>query len=258
MQSIKNVCLNSSQQHQLSRRRGVAATIIPNVMDYAHPPAPADDYIDDLRQNLGIEPDQKFILQPTRIVKRKGIDHAIEFVHRLEMPAKLVISHASGDEGYEYYGRICDYAKMMNVDMVLCSDNVGVNRGRTAEGKKIYTLADMYQAADFVTYPSVVEGFGNAFLEAVYYKKPILVNNYSIYSYDIRPKGFKAVEMDGYVSTDTVADALQLFSAPELVQEIVEHNYRLAQRFFSYEVLRQTLQTLLTNCFGVDCNNHWK
>ncbi len=254
LQSIKNVCLNSSQQHQLSRRRGVAATIVPNVMDYANPPAPADGYADDLKKSLGIKPDEKFILQPTRIVKRKGIDHAIEFVSRLNMPAKLVISHASGDEGYEYYGRICNYAKMMNVDLIQCSDNVGVQRGVAGNGDKIYTLADMYQACDFVTYPSVVEGFGNAFLEAIYYKKPLLVNNYSIYSYDIRPKGFRAAEMDGYVSAETMKDAIDIINNPALTEEITEHNYMLAHRFFSYEVLQQTLRGLLSECFGIECN----
>ncbi len=256
LQSIKHVCLNSSQQHQLSRRRGVAATIIPNVMDYSHLPEPADDYISDIRDNLGIKEGEKFILQPTRIVQRKGIEHAIELVSRMNIPAKLVISHASGDEGYEYYGRICEYADMMGVQMIQCSDNVGTERGLTEDGKKIYTLADMYKACDFVTYPSVIEGFGNAFLETVYYKKPLMVNNYSIYSYDIRPKGFRAVEMDGYVNENTVKDAVELMNNPELVKEIVEHNYMLAHRFFSFEVLHQRLNTLLCDCFGVECVIH--
>ena len=42
------------------------------------------------------------LLQPTRVVQRKGIEHAIELVHRLQRKAKLVISHASGDEGHDY------------------------------------------------------------------------------------------------------------------------------------------------------------
>ena len=36
--------------------------------------------------------------------------------------------------------------------------------------------------ADLVTYPSTFEGFGNAFLEAIYYCRPIVVNTYSIYA----------------------------------------------------------------------------
>jgi len=37
-------------------------------------------------------------------------------------------------------------------------------------------------------YPSLFEGFGNAFLEAVYYRKPMLVNRYSIFIADILMK----------------------------------------------------------------------
>ena len=48
--------------------------------------------------------------------------------------------------------------------------NPDVNR------KDLYTLRDVYPHADFITYPSLYEGFGNAFLEAIYFKKPLLIN----------------------------------------------------------------------------------
>ena len=54
-------------------------------------------------------------------------------------------------------------------------------RGCDAQGRKMYTLWDIYPHADFVTYPSLYEGFGNALLEAFYFKKPIMTNRYSIY-----------------------------------------------------------------------------
>ncbi|MFN8462447.1 MAG: hypothetical protein U0X93_11850 [Anaerolineales bacterium] len=57
-----------------------------------------------------------------------------------------------------------------------------------------------------VTYPSTIEGFGNAFLEAVYYRRLILVNNYSIYEVDIKPKGFRTIWFDGFIS-DSPLDA---------------------------------------------------
>ena len=68
------------------------------------------------------------------------------------------------------------------------------------DGIKIYSLWDMYPITDLVTYPSLYEGFGNAFLEAVYYRKPLLVNRYDIYMRDIEPKGFQTVTIQGYVS----------------------------------------------------------
>ena len=42
-------------------------------------------------------------------------------------------------------------------------DRVGETRGVNAKGEKVYTLTDVYPHADLVTYPSLYEGFGNAF-----------------------------------------------------------------------------------------------
>ena len=72
------------------------------------------------------------------------------------------------------------------------------------DGRKIYTLEDIYPYADLVTYPSTFEGFGNAFLETIYFRKPIVVNSYSIYTKDIKPKGFSVIEIDGFVTPDAV------------------------------------------------------
>ena len=198
LSSIQHVTINSSGDNQLSLRTGISGTIIPNVMDFENPPSPIDDYALDVRKALGIEDDELFILQPTRVVKRKGIENAIELVHRLGKKAKLVISHASGDEGYDYEKRVKEYSRLLNVNTLFVSDIINEHRGHTKKGKKIYTLNDIYPHADLVTYPSTFEEFGNAFLEAVYFKKPIVVNKYSIYTYDIEPKGFLTIELDDY------------------------------------------------------------
>ena len=46
-----------------------------------------------------------------------------------------------------------------------------------------------------MTYPSTYEGFGNALLEAIYFRVPVVINRYSIYVQDIEPKGQTAGEM---------------------------------------------------------------
>ncbi len=253
--SIEHVTINSSGSNQLSLRTGISATIIPNVMDFETPPPPPDDYTKDVRQSLGIEDDELFILQPTRVVKRKGIEHAIEIVHRLGKKAKLIISHASGDEGYDYEQRIMEYSKLMNVNTVFVSDIINENRGMTKTGKKIYTLDDIYPHADLVTYPSTFEGFGNAFLEAVYFRKPIVVNKYSIYTFDIEPKGFLTVEIDGYVTEDAVRKAREVIENQELRQKMVDTNYEIATRNFSYLVLQQKLKNLIYDCIACNPEN---
>jgi glycosyltransferase involved in cell wall biosynthesis len=246
--SIHHTVINSSGDNQLSLRTGISAHIIPNVMDFENPPGPVDDYASDVRQALGIDDDELMILQPTRVVKRKGIEHAIELVQQLGPKAKLVISHASGDEGYDYEQRVKNFSRLLGVDTRFISKIINEKRGLTSGGRKIYTLEDIYPHADLVTYPSNFEGFGNAFLEAVYFSKPIVVNNYSIFSTDIKPKGFDVIEIDGYLSNKAVDKTRRILSNPDRRKEMVDHNYRLANKHFSYQVLQKKLKILIADC----------
>ena len=133
----------------------------------------------------------------------------------------------------------------MQVNTRFVSNIINERRGTTSDGRKVYTLQDIYHHADFVTYPSSREGFGNAFLEAVYFRKPILVNHYSIYTFDIKPKGFSAVEIDGYVTDTVVEQTRALIEDPRLREEMVENNYALGKKFYSYEVLHDKLMNLM-------------
>ena len=265
--TIQHVVINSSADNQLSLRTGISSTIIPNVMDFENPPpmsgdfescgldtdnkaAVVDDYASDVRQALGVADDETLILQPTRVVKRKGIEHAIELVHRLGMKAKLIISHASGDEGYDYERRVREYSKLMKVDTYFVSNIINEQRGTTKNGRKIYTLEDVYPHADLVTYPSSFEGFGNAFLEAIYFCRPVVVNTYSIYTMDIKPKGFSVVEIDGYVSDEAVRKTRKVLTDPDFRNKMVQHNYDTAKKYFSYAILRYKLKNLISDCTG--------
>ena len=250
--SIQHVVINSEARHQLARRKGVSAKIVPNVMDFENPPSAADNYAADVRQTLGLEEDELFILQPTRVVQRKGIEQAIELVSRLDKKARLVVSHASGDDGYEYPRRIRDYAQLLGVSLLFADDIFDEYRGMTDDGRKIYSLWDAYPLADLVTYPSTIEGFGNAFLEALYYKRPIVVNNYAIYATDIRPKGFKVIEFDDYITDETIEMTRKVLADKEFEIQMCQQNYELANRYFSFNVLRNKLKMLLDNAFGTN------
>lgn len=248
--TIRHVVINSSASNQLSLRTGISGTLLPNVMDFAHPPPEPDAYAAGLRADLGMAPDERMLLQPTRVVQRKGIEHAIELADRLSLKARLVISHAGGDEGPSYEQHLRRMAERWDVPVSFEAEIIGPARGHTADGRRVYALADAYAAADIVTYPSVVEGFGNAFLEAVYYRRPIVVNNYSIFATDIRPKGFHVIEFDGFITEETVWWTERLLQDPALVAEMTAHNYAVATRHYSYAVLRRHLLALLTDVFG--------
>lgn len=248
--SVRHVVINSLQAQQVASRYGLAARVIPNVMDFDSPPPASDSYTETVRADFDIQPGEYFFLQPTRVIQRKGIEHAIELMRRLDLPAKLIISHASGDEGTDYEHRVREYAHLLDVTVRFEADQVQDQRGTTQDGRKIYTLGDVYPHADLVTYPSSIEGFGNAFLEAVYYKRLILVNNYSIYEVDIKPKGFHTLWLDGFISTNTITAVRNALQNPDMTQEWAETNYQLAKRYFSYSVLERRLESIVADCLG--------
>jgi glycosyltransferase involved in cell wall biosynthesis len=251
--TVQHVVINQAGQEELSWRKGVPSICIPNVFDFETPPPPTDSYSADIRRELGLTPDDIMILQPTRIVPRKGIEHAIKLVEMLGDPrCKLVISHKAGDEGYEYRHMLSEMAEDSGVDLRFFETRIGDIRQLDDLGNKIYTLWDLYPHADLVTYPSLYEGFGNAFLEAIYFRKPVLMNRYAIFARDLEPKGFQVPVMDGILTRQTVREIERILHDAEYRRQMVDHNYQIALRFYSYSVLRTQLHTLITNMRGLD------
>jgi len=243
--------INSMAQKELARRYGIASQVIPNVLDFETPPPGIDAYNADLRSEIGLRPDDILVLQPTRVVARKGIEHAIELVRRLGDPrVKLVISHPAGDEGSGYIQMLRERIDDAKISVLFIADRVGETRGRDGAGRKIYTLADVYPHADLVTYPSHYEGFGNAFLEAIYFRKPVLVNTYAVYARDIDPLGFKTIAMTQLVTNEVVAQTRAVLADPVLRDTWANTNFELGRHHFSHAVARRKLSARLANLYG--------
>ena len=253
LRAVQHVVINSFAQRQLALRRGVSSTIVPNVMNFEAAPPDRDGIVAQVRDRLSIEPGEFMLLQPTRIVPRKRIERAIELAKRMKLPCVLVISHASGDEGAQYadHLRQMQMIDLFGVEARFASDVFGMERTVVDGAIARFALADAYLAADLVTYPSAVEGFGNAFLEAIYYRRPLVVSAYEIYRLDIRPKGFKVVEFDDFVTEETVHRARELLLEPDLVAEMTDLNYRLGRSHYSFANLERTVGALLAQCMGL-------
>jgi mannosylglucosylglycerate synthase len=252
---IQHAVINSAARDQLAWRKGVASLIVPNVIDFEHPPLLAPERAIRAREAIGIGQDDILILQPTRVVPRKGIEHAITVVSRLNNPkCRLVISHESGDEGQSYLNALMEMAQQSNVDLRLVrtalTDVIDGEPQPAGEGE--VSLWELYASANLVTYPSLYEGFGNALLEAFYYRVPVLINRYSIFVQDIEPRGFKTIAMDGFVTGEVVEQVRRVLADDALRAEMVETNYRQASRYYGYTMLRRRLQTLLINVLGMD------
>ena len=257
--NIEHVVINSAAREELAHRRGISSIIVPNVLDFHNPPAVSHQQTQDFKRTIDLDPDDYIILQPTRIVKRKGIEYAIDLVRELRpLPCKLVISHEAGDEGFEYPDWIQEYAQDRQVDLRLVQTRIAGPWASRRNTDEEYSLWDIYPIADFITYPSRVEGFGNAFLEAVYFKKPILINRYATFVRDIEPKGFDLVVMDGFLTKKTIGNVRQVFESGTHREKMVNTNYKIAMRHYSYAVLQKQLNSMMINIFGTQVPQHLK
>jgi len=239
---ITHASINSLAADQLRRRRGIASSVIPNVFDFSRGrPRPHPAIRRRMRAELGMGTRGLLVIQPTRVVPRKGIELAIDLVARLrDRHAVLLITSPAGDEGLEYLVEMQRLAKDRGVDLRYAADRFAPD----LEGKPLrpaHSLHDAYLAADLVTYPSLYEGYGNALVEAIYYGKPVVVNRYSVYEADIAPLGFRLIEIDGAITSDTVRDVKRAIADPVRQARIARHNFEIARRHLSYEVLQRRL-----------------
>lgn len=255
--NIEHVVINTPAQEELAHRKGLSSIVIPNVLDFENPPAIDIAATRHFKHSIGLGTEDIMILQPTRVVARKGIEHAIDLVKELNDPRyKLVISHEAGDEGQEYAEWLKETAKSSGVELFLApmhiSDPINLPDDESLASTGGYSLWDVYPHADLITYPSLYEGFGNAFLEAVYFKKPLLINRYAIFVKDIEPLGFDLIQMDGYLTRKNIHQVKEVLESPEKRRQMTETNYEIAKRHYSYAVLRNQLNYLLHLFFGIN------
>jgi mannosylglucosylglycerate synthase len=234
-----HMVIQADAREQLQRRRGIGATVLPNVMDFEEEPVPGDGAA--YRAAAGLGPGDFMLLQPTRVIPRKGIETTLRLASELDDGhVKVVVSHHEGDEGFGYGRRLREEADRLGVDLIFAPVRTAYEQDPTRP-----LLADAYAAADLVCYPSRYEGFGNALLEALYHRRPLLVNRYPVYVRDIAPTGVECLEIDGDLSAEAVARASKLLEDPGRWREPAERNYQIGRRHFSFTVARERFLPLL-------------
>lgn len=278
---IKHGVINSLAQKQLCQRKAVNAIVIPNVFDFDAPHWETDEYNQDFRERIGLRANDVLILQATRIVPRKGIELAIDFVAALNSPERraqmvadglyngrsfshdsrivFVLAGYAQDDTTGYVDKLRDKIAKSNIDAIFIEDIVD-GRREMRHGQKIYSLWDTYVHADFITYPSLWEGWGNQLLEALRVKLPFLLFEYPVYTADIKQVGLQAVSLGAEITSwsknklaqvpeatiQRCADeALALLTNETLFQEMVEHNFQVGKKHYSMAALRGYLSDIM-------------
>jgi len=243
---VRHVSINSPGAAELRTRRGLDSMVVPNVFDFGdRRPRRSPAVRRRLRHELGMSEEGLLVVQPTRVVPRKGIELAIELVGRLGDPdAVLLITSPAGDEGLDYLVELERLAERHSVRLAYAADRFAPDH----DGKPIrpaHSLHDAYLAADLITYPSLHEGYGNALVEALYYGVPVVVNRYPVYVADIAPLGLRLIELDGAITGATITEVHELLANPRRIRENARHNFAVARRHLSYDLLRRRLRSLL-------------
>ena len=256
---IEHVVLSNYSSHILRSIKRIHPKIIPNCEDFDNP-VTRDDYNSDFRRELGFRDDDILVLQPTRIVQRKRIEDSVRFVGKLGMRypelmrrLHLIISLYQGDEpDANYITQIKSLAEDYEVPLHFISDRVASARGTTDDGKKLYTNRDVLANADFVTYLPIWEGFGNALLEAVAARVPVVTSTYLVYKTDIRIHDFNMIEVpDCYneqgaliIPDEALDKVFEVLHDKQLHNDMVEQNFRIASEHFGYDTLKKCIMQL--------------
>ncbi len=237
---VRHAVINTYGVETFKKRFNIAATLVPNVMDFNQPFGVPTKENEQFMRQLGVAEDEIPLLQVTRIVRRKGIETAISLLDKLnDKKLKLVITgNPKDDENLTYYNELIDQIHDLGlVNQVIFAYNKILNHKN---------LSDVYAQGRACTYFSTYEGFGNAFIEAVLAKKPIFVNNYKpVFMQDIGSKGFRTVMIeDSRLTSDKVQEMADIIYDPELCREIGEFNFKVGKKYFSFEVLEEKLSEL--------------
>jgi mannosylglucosylglycerate synthase len=245
---VKHVTINSLTQNELKNKLGIDSVVIPDTFDYFGTENIKDKFNNTFRTDFGIAKNDIVFLQATRIVPRKRIEISIKLLKKLNNPkAILVIAGKAGDEGREYFDKLRNLAENLKARVIFVGDYIGFTRRLTGDRRKIYTLWDAFIASDFVTYPSLIEGFGNQYIESVYFKKPVIITPYPVYKSDIRPLGFKSVEISHKLTIKDIKLIKEFMNDKSKVEKMVNDNFELGKKHFSFEATEDKIKKLLNS-----------
>ena len=270
--------INSMAQKELLKRGTIKAQVFPDTLDFHASPWQKDSWNSHLPAEAGFHEKDIIILQSTRIVPRKGIEMMIPILEALNQ--EPILSRLRGRTLYNgkkitsesrFHFLLAGYAekesqtykqtlqKRLTPIPHSFLDSMIERERRVKGGKRFYSLFDAYPFADLFSYPSLHEGWGNQFLEAIFARLPILLFEYPVYKADIKEEGYEVLSLGDQAQKD---DLTGLYSLPDsvvntCVEEVVrvllqsetaQRIERNAQRASTHHG-KDTLQRLLHEAF---------
>lgn len=256
------------QELKHSKQGSVPTSVIHNVEDFGSEPA-GDGYADDFFDQVPrISSEDTLIVHPERIIERKGLEYSLQLIKNIKNPkVKLVVmDDRFTDQGYR--NSIDDYIRELGIQdrVVFLKDQFGLKRGVTQEGRKIYTMDDIFANATMVSFPSYEESLGAALIKALHAKLPVILYPYPSYHNDIKRREIEVLKYPVYsgprmtsvsIRAGFAADSYQedmrktakkveaWLENPELRNAVAQKNYDRGKRYFSFDTLNRRLRSTI-------------
>jgi glycosyltransferase involved in cell wall biosynthesis len=244
--NIVHITNTESAKQKLNEKVKVISKIIPNTMDIDKLQK-CDDYNHDFRKSFGIRDDQLIFLQPTRVKRNKFVERSIKLVAEINDIMKkdnvLIITGSPVYSRGNYFEEIVKKMNKQGVNIIFANDRIFLARHQNPE-QKFYSIHDAYIHADIILYPNTGDAFGNPIIEAVAYKKPLVVNSFPNLKGFV-DKGFRFVTMDQKVDNEVVSDTYELIADKDKAKDIIENNFKLLQEHYSSDTLDDNLIPIL-------------
>lgn len=209
----RHVTINELSARELAAR-GVAATVVPNHFDLDPPQGDREA----MRRAIGVRPRSTLVVHPVRAIPRKNCGAALRLAERLGAVYWLV---GGAEDGFG-----------PDLDRLLSYARTGVRHGMP-EG---FTVADVYAASDVVVLSSTWEGFGNAAIESVAYRRPLARNRYPVME-EIERHGLRFFDLEAI-------EALEKFvERPD--RDLLDENQAIARAHYDLSLLPGRLEAAL-------------
>ena len=268
--NIKNVVIHSQGGKFFE---GNDCSIIPDAFDFSMERARPNNK-NGFRKEMGIGENDLIVGVMTRIVERKGIEFAIQYVKKLQEQRHNLasIGHGIGlkerkfdensriilalvqkedlPQNMDYYKKLLEFAKQQGVDLRYFGHHVVADSRYRGESDK-YPFYSTYGSMDIICYPPYWEGFGNQLLEAVWAGYVPVLFEYPVFksdiaknirnfislgdSYEDQPSGLKAIP---WPNADTAANkTIQMFRSPEIARLWAAQNLSNARSHYDINVV---------------------
>jgi glycosyltransferase involved in cell wall biosynthesis len=243
LKNMVHVVISKKARDALKKKKGISSVVVHNKFDFSDLNKINKH---NLRKEFNIRNDEIIFLQPTKMIRRKKVERSIKLVSRFKKKYNkrcvLVITGVA-DFSKRYYRELRDLAEKLEVRMLTIHKDLNPERKKVSPSE-IYSISDIYLPSDIVTLPSDHEGFGNPVIESVMFKKPLVVNKYSVLN-EILNYGFKFIVMNKKVTSKVVGDVYKVIMDKDYTKKIAEYNFKIAYKYFSLDSLKDELRLLI-------------